>query len=77
MSELRNAITKKKVPENENLDQVIVIVEKILNFNRQQTSKELKILTLKRVLQRLAVALAQVKPGNTSECFLNELRQTI
>ena len=33
--------------------------------------KELKLLTLKRMLQRLPIALAQVKAGNNSECLLN------
>ena len=37
----------------------------------------LKILTSKEMLQRLPVALAQVKAGNNSENFLNEIRQII
>ena len=37
----------------------------------------LKILTPKQMLQRLPIALAQVKAGNTSENLLNEIRQTI
>ena len=36
--------------------------------------KGLKILTPKQMLQRLPIALAQVKAGN-SESFLNEIRQ--
>ena len=35
----------------------------------------LKILTPKQMLQRLPIALAQVKAGNNSERFLNEVRQ--
>ena len=35
----------------------------------------LKILTSKKVLQRLPIALAQVKAGNNSESLLNEIRQ--
>ena len=35
----------------------------------------LKLLTLKQMLQRLPIALAQVKAGNNSERFLNEVRQ--
>ena len=31
----------------------------------------------KKILQRLAIALAQVKAGNTSENLLNEIRQII
>ena len=37
----------------------------------------LKILTPNQVLQRLPVALAQVKAGNASENLLNEIRQII
>ena len=37
----------------------------------------LKILTSKQMLQRLPIALAQVKAGNASENLLNEIRQTI
>ena len=37
----------------------------------------LKILTPKQMLQRLPIALAQVKAGNTSEKLLNEIRQII
>ena len=37
----------------------------------------LKILTPKQKLQRLPIALAQVKVGNTSENILNKIRQII
>ena len=37
----------------------------------------LKILTPKQMLQRLPIALAQVKASNTSENLLNEIRQII
>ena len=37
----------------------------------------LKILTPKQMLQRLPIALARVKEGNTSETLLNEIRQII
>ena len=39
--------------------------------------KRLKILTPKQMLQRLPIALAQVKAGNNSENLLNEIRQII
>ena len=39
--------------------------------------KGLKILTHKQMLQRLPVALAQVKAGNTSENLLNEIREIV
>ena len=37
--------------------------------------KELKVLTSKQILQRLPIALRQVKAGNNSETLLNEIRQ--
>ena len=37
----------------------------------------LKILTPKQMLQRLPIALAQVKTGNISESLLNEIRQIV
>ena len=35
---------------------------------------QLKILTLEQMVQRLPIALAQVRAGNTSENLLNEIR---
>ena len=37
----------------------------------------LKILTSKKMIQRLSIGLAQVKAGNTSEGLLNEIRQIV
>ena len=39
--------------------------------------KQFKILTPNQMLQRLPVALAQVKAGNTSEHLLNEILEII
>ena len=39
--------------------------------------KGLKILTPKQMLQRLPIALAQVKAGNNSERLLNKIRQIV
>ena len=50
------------------------------NYNAKQNETEgkgLKILTPKQMLQRLPIALAQVKAGNNSESLLNEIRQII
>ena len=46
---------------------------------KQNDTKEagLKTLTPKQMLQRLPIALAQVKVGNNSENLLNEIRQII
>ena len=45
----------------------------LLNTDRSK----LKILTPKQILQRLPIALAQVKAGNNSKNLLNEIRQTV
>ena len=50
------------------------------NYNAQQNEtkgKGLKILTPKQMIQRLPIALAQVKASNNSENLLNEIRQII
>ena len=48
------------------------------NAKQNETKgKGLKILTPKQMLQRLLIALAQVKAGNNSENLLNEIRQII
>ena len=82
LCDLRDAFNDKEIFENENPDKVIHIVEEILNFNKQQKGKGcpsdsatcLKILISKEMLQRLPIALAQVKAVNTSEKLLNEIR---
>ena len=38
---------------------------------------KLKVLTPKQMLQKLPIALAQVKAGNNSESLLNEIRQIV
>ena len=44
---------------------------------KSTTGTGLKILTPKQILQRLPIALAQVKAGNNSENLLNEIRQIV
>ena len=44
---------------------------------KQNEGKGLKILTPKQMLQRLSIALAQVKVGNNSESLLYEIRQIV
>ena len=75
--DLRNAIIRKEILENKNPNKIPNIVEKILEFNNQQKDKGIKILTLKQMLQRLPIALAQVNGGNTSEIiyFLNRAKE--
>ena len=44
---------------------------------RATKEKGVKILIPKQMLQRLPIALAQVKAGNNSESLLNEIRQIV
>ena len=76
-----------------NLDKFYLSREEVINFftdyiemlsdanhNAKQNEtkgKGLKILTPKQMLQRLPIALAQVKAGNNSESLLNEMRQIV
>ena len=39
--------------------------------------KRLKILTAKQMIQRVPIALAQVKASNNSQSLLNEIRQIV
>ena len=83
--DLWNVINRKEITENENLKKVVNIVEKILNFNEKRKGKRhpsdlgncIKMLTPKQMPQRLTIALAEVKAGNTSENVLNQIRKVL
>ena len=45
--------------------------------NNETKGTGLKILPPEQMLQRLPIALAQVKAGNNSECLLSEIRQIV
>ena len=62
INELRSAVIRKQ-----NLNKIISVVEKIINFNNKLKDKGLKILTLKQMFQKLPIVLAQIKDGNTFE----------
>ena len=70
---LRNSVNSKKIPENQNPEKVLSIVEKILGFNKQQKGKGrpldldkcINILTAKQMLQRLPIALNEKKKTQT------------
>ena len=50
------------------------------NYDSKQNETKgtgLKILTPKQMLQRLPIALAQVKASNNSESLLNEIKQIV
>ena len=83
MIDLWNTIIKKEIPENENPNNIIDIVEKKIDLDKQQKGKErpldlatrIKILTPKQMLQNLPIALTKVKAGKKSENLLKEIRQ--
>ena len=55
-----------------------MVLDAAYKQNQNETKgKGLKILTSKQMLQRLPIALAQVKAGNNSESLLNEVRQIV
>ena len=47
------------------------------NIYESKQGTGLKILTPKQMLQRLLIALAQIKAGNNSDSLLNEIRQIV
>ena len=66
------------VNEIEKPDEIVDIVEKILEYNRQnQDGQGLKILTPHQMLSRLPITLAQIKSGNNLEKLKNEIRQLL
>ena len=67
----------KKEKEIEKPYEIMDIVENILEFNRQQQGKGLKIITPNQMLNRLPISLAQLKAGNNSEKLKNEIRQLL
>ena len=60
-------------------DYSLMMSEPKTKSKQTKTTKgtELKILAPKQMLQRLPIALGQVKAGNNSENLLNEIRQII
>ena len=80
LSDLKKEIENmsKKEKEIEKPNEIIDIVEKILEFNKQnQSGQGLKILTPDQMLSRLPITLAQLKAGNNSEKLKNEIRQLL
>ena len=63
--------------EIKNSYEIVDLVENIIEFNRQQQGRGLKILTPNQMLSRLPISLAQLKAGNNSEKLKNEIRQLL
>ena len=77
---------QKKIKIKKTFDSVIAIFEGwestfnafrngIFPIKENKNGKGLKILTPKQILQRLPIAPAQVKEGNTSENLLNAIKE--
>ena len=74
--EIKNMVEEEK--EIEKPSEIIVVVEKILEFNKQnQSGQGLKILTPDQMLSRLPITLAQLKAGNNSQKLINKIRQLL
>ena len=54
-----------------------MLYETKLKTTKATKGTGLKISTTKQMLQRLPIALAQIKAGNNSENLLNEIRQIV
>ena len=72
----------KKISEDEIKNEIpyeiVGIVEKILEFNKQkQQGHGFKILTPNQILSRLPISLAQLKAGSNSEKLKNKIRQIL
>ena len=63
--------------ETEDPEQLVNLVEMILEFNRQQQGKGLKMLTSNQMFRRLPITLAQLKAGNNYEKLKNKIRQLL
>ena len=51
--------------------------EKSRRICESRQGKGLKIVTPKQMLQRLPIAITQIKAGNNSESLLNEIKQIV
>ena len=67
--------------ENERLDKITEIAERILAYIKEQQQKQegqgIKALTPSQMLSRLPISLAQLEAGNNSEKLKNEIRQLL
>ena len=80
LSHLKNEIERMSEDETkiEKSYEIVDIVEKILEFNRQnQEELGLKILRPSQMISRLPIFLAQLKTGNNSEKIKNKIRQLL
>ena len=78
MKDIVKNVSKGKVFKIEESEKIIDIFERILKLNREkQLGLGLKILIPNQMLSRLPITLSQLKAGNNSEKFKNEIRQLL
>ena len=75
----RKAIYKNEIPGTENSNKIVDIVEKFLDFNKKPSDlarvtkvfdrTHIKELTSKEILQRLPIALTEVKVGTPLKIY--------
>ena len=71
-------ISKNDVNKIKEMNKIADIVELILQYNNDDQQRQgLKILKPNQMLSRLSITLAQLKAGNNSEKFKNEIRQLL
>ena len=66
--------------KNKNPDDILRIIKKILDFNKEiqkQRGSGLKIPTPNQMLSKLPITLTQLKAENNSEKLKNEIRQLL
>ena len=89
LGHIRQGNSKNKSEEQNNVTNPYQSREKVIqmfnnyakdmsrNICKSKQGTGLKILTPKQMLQRLPIALAQVKAGNNSKSLLNEIRHIV
>ena len=79
IKDLKNEIEKMTEDEikTEKPDEIVDIAEKILKFKEQQENEGLNILMPSQMLSRLPIFLAQLKAGNNSGHFKNDIIQLL
>ena len=78
INNLENFYISREEVINSSIDYGRIVLDASYKSKQNKTKgKGLKILTPKQILQRLPIALAQVKAGNNSESLLNEIRQIV
>ena len=74
MINLVNSVNSNEIPENENLTKIVKIVEKILDFNKEQKGKGhtldlAHVALMAKVFNRKVFDLRQIEISLLSKCF--------